>query len=268
MENTKNMGSSAAVFEDGGTQQTNRKTVSARQMKESAERKIEYAAAMGEVRKRESAAYAAREVGKLKAGLTADSNRIAQLALRLFTGFNLAVCVLLAIVGYRLGIFTSVESLQAWVNGFGIAAPLVFIVFQAVQVVIPIIPGGVSLAGGVVIFGPWWGFVCNYIGICIGSLVVFGISRHYGKPLMYKLFPAKAIAKYEKFANDKNRFAKMFAIAIFAPCAPDDMLCYLAGTTDMSWKTYTLIILLGKPASTAMYSIGLAAALSALASLL
>ena len=41
MENTKNMGSSAAVFEDGGTQQTNRKTVSARQMKESAERKIE-----------------------------------------------------------------------------------------------------------------------------------------------------------------------------------------------------------------------------------
>ena len=120
MENTKNMGSSAAVFEDGGTQQTNRKTVSARQMKESAERKIEYAAAMGEVRKRESAAYAAREVGKLKAGLTADTNRIAQLALRLFTGFNLAVCVLLAIVGYRLGIFTSVESLQAWVNGFGI----------------------------------------------------------------------------------------------------------------------------------------------------
>ena len=231
MENTKNMGSSAAVFEDGGTQQTNRKTVSARQMKESAERKIEYAAAMGEVRKRESAAYAAREVGKLIGDLPVSMGRW-------------------------------------WTWFFGIAAPLVFIVFQAVQVVIPIIPGGVSLAGGVVIFGPWWGFVCNYIGICIGSLLVFGISRHYGKPLMYKLFPAKAIAKYEKFANDKNRFAKMFAIAIFAPCAPDDMLCYLAGTTDMSWKTYTLIILLGKPASTAMYSIGLAAALSALASLL
>ena len=59
----------------------------------------------------------------------------------------------------------------------------------------------------------------------------------------------------------------MFAVAIFAPCAPDDMLCYLAGTTDMNWKTYTLIILLGKPASTALYSLGLTAVLRALMAL-
>ena len=195
-------------------------------------------------------------------------NRVVSIISRVFTVLVLAGCVVLGIIGYRRGAFSSVEALQAWMDSYGIWAPLIFIILQAVQVVIPIIPGGVTLLGGVILFGPWWGFVCNYIGICLGSLVVFGISRHYGKPLMYKLFPAKAIAKYEKFANDKNRFAKMFAIAIFAPCAPDDMLCYLAGTTDMSWKTYTLISLLGKPASTAMYSIGLVAALSALASLL
>ena len=196
------------------------------------------------------------------------SNEKSQLAMKLFTAFNLLVCIVLAIAGYQMGIFTSVETLQEWVAGFGIAAPLIFIIFQAVQVVIPIIPGGISLLGGVLIFGPWWGFVYNYTGICIGSLIVFAISRTFGKPLMYKLFPAKAIEKYEHWTNNKNRFAKLFALAIFFPCAPDDMLCYLAGTTDISWKTYTLIILLGKPASTALYSLGLTTIFNGISSIL
>lgn len=204
----------------------------------------------------------------IKKGGEKLSNEKIQLAMKLFTAANLVICIVLAIAGYQMGIFTSVESLQAWVNGFGIAAPLIFIIFQAVQVVIPIIPGGISLLGGVLIFGPWWGFVYNYTGICIGSLIVFAISRYFGKPIIYKLFPAKAIEKYSSWTNNKNRFAKLFALAIFFPCAPDDMLCYLAGTTDISWKTYTLIILLGKPASTALYSLGLTTAFDALSSIL
>ncbi len=203
----------------------------------------------------------------VKKGAEKLSNEKLQLAMKIFTAANLLLCVALAIAGYQMGIFTSVESLQAWVNGFGIAAPLIFIIFQAVQVVIPIIPGGVSLLGGVLIFGPWWGFVYNYTGICMGSLIVFAISRYFGKPLIYKLFPAKAIEKYSSWTNNKNRFAKLFALAIFFPCAPDDMLCYLAGTTDMSWKTYTLIILLGKPASTALYSLGLTTIFNAISSI-
>lgn len=165
--------------------------------------------------------------------------------------------VVLTVLGYRKGIFTSVDSLQLWVASFGVIAPLVFIIFQAVQVGVPIIPGGVTLLAGVVIFGPWWGFWYNYIGIVIGSLVVFGISRVYGKPLMHKLFSKESIEKYEHWTNDHGRFAKLFAAAIFLPGAPDGLICYLAGTTKMTWKTYTLIILLGKPASIALYSLGL-----------
>ena len=39
--------------------------------------------------------------------------------------------------------------------------------------------------------------------------------------------------------------------------APDDFLCYLAGTTSMTWRRFTTIILLGKPLSIALYSLGL-----------
>lgn len=169
----------------------------------------------------------------------------------------IAVCLILVIAGYRKGIFTSLDTLQSFVAGFGIAAPLIFIFFQAIQVAVPIIPGGVTLLGGVLIFGSWWGFWYNYIGIVIGSLAVFAISRTYGKPLMYKLFSGEAIEKYESWTSNHGRFAKLFAAAIFLPGAPDGLICYLAGTTKMSWKTYSLIILLCKPMSIALYSLGL-----------
>ena len=39
--------------------------------------------------------------------------------------------------------------------------------------------------------------------------------------------------------------------------APDDYLCFLAGTTKISWRLYTAIILLCKPFSIALYSLGL-----------
>ena len=65
------------------------------------------------------------------------------------------------------------------------------------------------------------------------------------------------LAKYEHWTGDGSPFARLFAIAIFMPVAPDDFLCYLAGTTEMSWKRFTIIILLGKPAALALYSMGL-----------
>jgi len=39
--------------------------------------------------------------------------------------------------------------------------------------------------------------------------------------------------------------------------APDDFLCYLAGTTNMTWKQFVTVIFLGKPFSIALYSLGL-----------
>lgn len=65
---------------------------------------------------------------------------------------------------------------------------------------------------------------------------------------------------YEKYAGWLERgkkFDRFFAMAIFFPCAPDDFLCMLAGLTRMSWKKFGTIIILGKPASIAMYSLAL-----------
>lgn len=51
------------------------------------------------------------------------------------------------------GIFDSAQSLQAFIGRFGNYAVLVFILLQLIQVVIPILPGGISTVAGMVMFG-------------------------------------------------------------------------------------------------------------------
>lgn len=174
------------------------------------------------------------------------------------------ICIAIAIWGWQTGVLTSQERLQALVDRCGPAGALLFTVFQAVQVVVPILPGGLGCLVGVILFGPIWGFAYNYTGICIGSLLAFAVARSCGKPLLSLLFSEKIIQKYSHWAEERDRFARLFALAIFLPVAPDDFLCYLAGTTDMSWRKYTVIILLGKPFAIALYSLGLTAIWQAL----
>ncbi len=170
-----------------------------------------------------------------------------------------AVCVAAAVWGWQTGVLTSQEKLQDLVTQWGPAGAVLFTVFQAVQVVVPVLPGGLGCLVGVILFGPLWGFAYNYTGICVGSLLAFAVSRNCGRPLLHLLFSEKTIRKYDQWTTERNRFARLFALAIFLPVAPDDFLCYLAGTTDMSWRSYTAIILLGKPFAIALYSLGLTA---------
>ena len=170
------------------------------------------------------------------------------------------LCVAVALWGWQSGVLTSQERLEALVASLGIAGALLFTVFQAVQVVVPVLPGGLGCLVGVILFGPVWGFVYNYVGICAGSLMAFAVARNCGKPLLSLLFSERTIRKYSRWAEERDRFARLFALAIFLPVAPDDFLCYLAGTTDMTWRRYTAIILLGKPFAIALYSLGLTAA--------
>ena len=49
--------------------------------------------------------------------------------------------------------------------------------------------------------------------------------------------------------------------SIALPIAPDDLLCYVAGTTRMRWRTYVWIILLCKPWALIAYGLGVSAVL-------
>ncbi|HAQ0821985.1 VTT domain-containing protein [Enterococcus faecium] len=170
---------------------------------------------------------------------------------------GLGLSIALTIYFINLGVFKDLNALRGLVGDSIILGPIIFVFIQILQVVIPIIPGGISTAAGVLIFGPCAGFIYNYIGICIGSIIIFLLGRRYGKPFILSMISDKTYNKYIGWLDNQNRFEKLFALAIFLPVAPDDALCLMAGLTNMSVKRYTLIILIAKPLSIFLYSMAL-----------
>ena len=170
---------------------------------------------------------------------------------------GLGLSIALTIYFINLGVFKDLNALRGLVGDSIILGPVIFIFIQILQVVIPIIPGGISTAAGVLIFGPYAGFIYNYVGICIGSIIIILLGRHYGKPFILSMISDKTYNKYIGWLDNQNRFEKLFALAIFLPVAPDDALCLMAGLTNISVKRYTLIILIAKPLSIFLYSMAL-----------
>ena len=168
-----------------------------------------------------------------------------------------AAMISFVIYGLKSGIFTDRAMMEELVSRGGIWGPITFMIIQMVQVVVPVIPGGITCAVGVVVFGPWYGLLYNYIGIVAGSCINFYLARRYGQCLVKFFVKEETYNKYITWLGKGKKFDKFFAAAIFFPCAPDDVLCMIAGLTKMSWKKFSAIILLGKPASIAAYSMAL-----------
>lgn len=158
--------------------------------------------------------------------------------------------------GYLEGMFESRETFVRFIAQFGVSSVLIFLLIQMSQVILPIFPAALTCSAGVIVFGPFWGLLYNYIGIVLGSVGAFLIARRYGKATVQRLMSKQNFEKYHARITNSKRYERFFAVAIFAPLAPDDLLCYITGLTDMPLRKFTMIILLGKPLSIAFYSLG------------
>lgn len=177
-----------------------------------------------------------------------------KIPLKLITITTTILIVIFVISGLKLGIMQDKTVLVNYMKELGLIAPIFFITLQAVQVVFPVVPGGASCLAGVLAFGPVFGFIYNYFGLILGSLLAFSLSRKYGLELVQKLFKEETIDKYLSYIKT-NKFDKIFFIGIFLPGLPDDLLCYVAGLSAISYKKFFLIILVGKPLALLMYSL-------------
>lgn len=150
--------------------------------------------------------------------------------------------------------FTSVEEFRAYIDGFGIAGPFVLAVFQAFQVVVPVLPGYLGCAAGAVAFGPEIGFLCNYIGISAGSVIAYFLGRKYGISIVRLMFSEKSYNKWSRKIENSRSYERFLFIATLLPLFPDDFLCYFSGLIKMEMRKFIWIIILGKPWCILAYS--------------
>lgn len=170
----------------------------------------------------------------------------------------LIIIIILSIYFWRIGVFTNINVLRqiVGVDRHPLLAPVIFFTLQIFQILIPIIPGTITLTAGVVLFGPWLGFIYNYLSIVFGSMLAFLIVRYFGQHFIHHYIDAQKHGKYLRWLENEKQFTRLFAIAILLPGAPDDILSMLAGLSPMKLRTFMLIMLIAKIPSIAVYSGG------------
>jgi len=154
----------------------------------------------------------------------------------------------------KLGVFSKPEMLQEMVGNNKILGPIIFVLIQILQVVVPIIPGGVSNAAGVMMFGAYTGFLYNFIGNVIGSIILFQLGRKYGRAFVGTLVSDKTYDKYVGKLHNSKKWDVFFTLMMLSPVAPDDALVLMNSLTKMDMKKFIAIICVGKAVSIAAYS--------------
>lgn len=152
-----------------------------------------------------------------------------------------------------MDILNDPDALTRALKGHLILGSFAFLLLQIIQVVIPIIPGGATTVEGFMAFGPILGFILNYIGIVIGSIILFLLTRRYGKLFIMLFIDEQTYAKYEeKLAS--STYETVFALNMVSPISPADILVMITGLSKMSFKRFLYIILLCMPISIVAFS--------------
>ena len=156
---------------------------------------------------------------------------------RLF--FVIFILLAIFIGGYfllrKLGVWeyiNSIEKIQRLVEMGGVFSFLIFMLLQILQTTILQIPAVIVTAAGAVIFGRWTAFGLSYISVLIGSVIMFWIGRKFGRKFLNWLAGDDAANRWiKRMSQGKYLFFLMMMLPLF----PDDVLCTVAGCTNMSF---------------------------------
>jgi uncharacterized membrane protein YdjX (TVP38/TMEM64 family) len=136
------------------------------------------------------------------------------------------------------------EEFRLWVEGFGAWGPVVFLLAQAVQVILVPIPGAVFPPVGALAFGPWLALGLSLAGMALGSAAVFLVARRWGRPLAVRLVGAERIHRYENLMTARGGL--LIWLVFLLPLLPDDALCALAGISGISFRRFMVIATVGR----------------------
>jgi uncharacterized membrane protein YdjX (TVP38/TMEM64 family) len=145
---------------------------------------------------------------------------------------------------YVVRLYQDKAFLKATVESWGWMGPVVFIVIQALQVVISPFPGEVTGAAGGFLFGGVAGFIYSTIGLTLGTLAAFGIGRSLGATFVRRLV---ADHYWEKMGFIVEAEGAILAFVLYLiPGFPKDIISYLFGLSPMPLWVFAVVSTLGR----------------------
>jgi uncharacterized membrane protein YdjX (TVP38/TMEM64 family) len=156
----------------------------------------------------------------------------------------LALAVVTIFVTVAFPQVTDPAWLRATLQSYGPFAPVVFTTLQAVQVVIAPVPGQILAGVAGYLFGALPGTLYTLVGVLIGSAVVFTASRLYGRPYVERVLTEETLDRWDRFL-DRTGVPGLFVLFLL-PTFPDDILCFVAGLSEINHPTFLALVLFGR----------------------
>lgn len=154
----------------------------------------------------------------------------------------------------NLGIVDNPNALQELIGKDIALGALLFFSLQVIQVLIAPVPGGVMTVVGILAFGPVLGFLLDYLGILLGSWLLFRLVKTYGRSAIHLMISEEILSHYEEHFFG-NYFRRLFIIVMLSPIGPADITVMLAGLSKMTDKQLMTILAICRPVSIISYSI-------------
>ena len=140
--------------------------------------------------------------------------------------------------------FQDPEAIKRSVQEAGPWGPIVFIAVQFLQILVAPIPGqAVGFLAGA-LFGPWLGALYSIIGALLGFTTVFVPAKLLGRPFVERFVKKEDLQKFDKLT--KNAGPLVLFLIFLLPGFPDDVICYIAGLSSLSIRTFVLVSLAGR----------------------
>ncbi|MDE6586575.1 MAG: VTT domain-containing protein [Clostridia bacterium] len=114
------------------------------------------------------------------------------------------------------------------------------------MVLLPV-PGSVAVAVGTAMFGPLKCSIFSFIGIVAGSVVAFAIGRLIGYKAVCWIVGKESLDKWLNKLKGKDYL--ILSLMFLLPLFPDDILCFVAGMSSMTWGYFIIMIIVTRAIS-------------------
>lgn len=134
------------------------------------------------------------------------------------------------------------EEINLYLENVGPLGPVVlFFLFILVNIVAPLSNSPIVFAGYYA-YGRWVIAIALFAGL-VSSIVNFFVARYFGRKIVIKLIGEENIKKADKFIQG-NGLLMLFVLRVFQS-GYFDYLSYVIGLTNLNFKPYIIVTLLG-----------------------
>ncbi|MFD1357200.1 TVP38/TMEM64 family protein [Fictibacillus halophilus] len=110
---------------------------------------------------------------------------------------------------------------------------------------IPILPLFLFVAGNAAAYGFWLGFIYSWVGVCLGSAIVFLLVRKFGQKRFLNFLNRHTNTTRMLNWVERHGFGMLFLIYCF-PFTPSALVNVVGGLSRINIKTFLLALTLGK----------------------